>query len=172
MVCLTDYDSPPKSSDDAVVQKEPYKCSGHLVQPRLQQQQLIGTGLKPVTLSANKLPNDHHMLNLWHELSPASKGMPEKVRQGCKLKVFLTGGFIRYSHFSYIFGLARSTQPPECDHFKAQSLSSPECLTDVSLRSDETTTKLIIDLWPRVLWYQVHSSCLSMVFIMDKPWLT
>lgn len=50
MVCLTDYDSHPKISDGAVVQKEPYKCSGYLVQPRLQQQQLIGTGLKPVTL--------------------------------------------------------------------------------------------------------------------------
>ena len=41
-------------------------------------------------------------------------------------------------------------------------------------RSADTTTKSIIDLWPKVVRYQVHlwaTLCSNMVFVMASPWL-
>lgn len=40
-------------------------------------------------------------------------------------------------------------------------------------KSDDNTTKSIIELWPRVSWWQVHiwaPLCSHMVFLMDHPW--
>lgn len=43
-----------------------------------------------------------------------------------------------------------------------------------SCRSDNMTAKLIIDLWPKVVWHQVHlwaTSYLNMVIVMTITWL-
>ena len=73
-----------------------------------------------------------------------------------------------------VFLATRSNSPPGGDRLTALPLSLPKRPKHTAAGSDDTTTKSIIDLWPKMAWYQVHlwtTLYLNMLFVMDNPWL-
>ncbi|XP_059902154.1 uncharacterized protein LOC132453327 [Gadus macrocephalus] len=108
-------------------------------------------------------------LNTAHSgsMPPTSTGMPEKLRRRCELKIPRTGASSRRSQFTRTTRLGLPGLSGNFPHSLIQLTtrwwsvdSSAPLFTRVSktcgLRSDDTITKSIIDLRPRVLWYQVH----------------
>ena len=111
--------------------------------------------------------------------------MLEKLLQRWELKASRTGASPRRSQLTRTtrLGLPGLSRGFPCHRNQLTTRwwsvdSSAPLFTRVSKthgqRSDDTITKSIIDLWPRVLWYHVHlwaSLCLNMVFIIDRLWL-
>ncbi|KAI3363732.1 hypothetical protein L3Q82_001348 [Scortum barcoo] len=149
------------------------------------------TGTRDLASTTSNLPRRQWRQRTWSTLTQCPQPPSESVRSffpevGVEdlLDRGLSQTFSKDPH--NMFGSTRSVQLPPIHASGSNSppggdrlTSSAPLFTRVSKtygrRSDETTTKSIIDLRPRVSWCHVHRwtplCCSNMVFVMDKVWL-